>query len=232
LSLKRLLLAEGIGSQTFPSTDHLLEFGRPAGPCCLVLDVNLPNVGGLEFVDVLLRTGVRLPVIFITGVGTVPMSVRAMKAGAFDFLPKPFEAADLLGAVRRALAIDGQLLDRERALADLRRHYLTLTEREREVFAAVTGGLLNKQVGSQLGVSEKTVKVHRGRVMEKMEAESLAALVRMADELQVHNDGDARAGTGGGPQVPGEQQRNIDLPFVMPCADAPSAQSRSNAYCE
>jgi FixJ family two-component response regulator len=228
-SLKRLLRAEGIEAQTFRSTERLSEFGRPRGPCCLVLDVNLPNIGGLEFVDVLLRAGVRLPVIFITGVGTVPMSVRAMKAGALDFLPKPFEAADLLRAVRRALAIDAQLLERERTLADVRRRYLTLTDREREVFAAVTSGLLNKQVGSELGVAEKTVKVHRGRVMEKMEAESLAALVRMADDLRIPKDGAAQA-EGAHPSGLAVLSRNIDPPLVMPSADAQSADSPSDAY--
>jgi FixJ family two-component response regulator len=218
-SLKRLLRAEGIAARTFPDTERLHEFGRPCGPCCLVLDVNLPNVGGLEFMDVLLGAGVRLPVIFITGVGTVPMSVRAMKAGAFDFLPKPFEAADLLRAVRRALAVDELLLAREQSLGDLRRHYRNLTDREREVFAAVTGGLLNKQVGSQLGVTEKTIKVHRGRVMEKMGAESLAALVRMACELDIHTDG---GGGGGAPGNAADRQgrdtgpQNVDVSITLP----------------
>jgi FixJ family two-component response regulator len=194
-AVKRLLVADGHEVQVFLSAKQVAECGRPAVPCCLILDVHMPEVDGLEFLEGLNRAGIRIPTIFITGFGNVPMSVRAMKAGAVDFLPKPFDVEDLLRAVRGALAADEQQLRQAHDSADLRRRYQRLTDREREVFHAVTGGLLNKQVGAQLGVTEKTVKVHRARVMEKMDAESLAALVRMADLLRIHPPASALAGS-------------------------------------
>jgi len=185
-AIKRLLGASGYNVQVFLDTTHLVECGRPATPCCLILDVHMPEVDGVEFLERLNRAGIRIPTIFITGLGNVPMSVRAMKAGAVDFLPKPFAVDEMLRAVAGALAVDEEQLKLAKEAADLRQRYLRLTDREREVFRAVTKGLLNKQVGAQLGITEKTVKVHRARVVEKMEAESLAELVRMADVLGPH----------------------------------------------
>jgi len=184
-SLNRLLRGAGYHVKAFASPSRVFDAGRPRGPCCLILDVELPKVNGLAFHQSLERAGVRVPTIFITGYGSIPMGVDAMKAGAADFLPKPFDVDHLVRAVRRALDEDARLLAEEREMAILRRRYENLTLREREVFFAVTGGLLNKQAASQLGITEKTIKVHRGHVTEKMEAESFAALVRMADLLAV-----------------------------------------------
>lgn len=183
-SIKRLLQAEGHRVETHLCAEHVLRSGRPPGPCCLILDVQMPEVSGLEFKRRLEMSGIRIPIVFITGVGSIPMGIQAMKDGAVDFLTKPFDRADLVGAVERALAVDAQLLERERELTDLRRRFAHLTAREREVCFAVSDGLLNKQVGAEFGVSEKTIKVHRARVMEKMEATSLAELVRMADAIR------------------------------------------------
>jgi FixJ family two-component response regulator len=180
-SVKRLLSAAGHRVETHSSAEELSQSGRPRVPCCVILDVQMPALSGLEFKRSLERNGVRVPIIFITGVGSIPMGIQAMKDGAVDFLPKPFDGDELLRAVGRALEADARLLERERELADVRRRFITLTAREQEVCFAVTDGLLNKQVGAEFGVSEKTIKVHRARVMEKMEATSLAELVRMAD---------------------------------------------------
>jgi len=182
-SLSRLLRGAGYNVQAFSSTKRLFETGRPRGACCLILDVEMPHVNGLKFHQELDRAGVRVPTIFITGYGNIPMGVDAIKAGAMDFLPKPFDIVHLVQSVRKALDEDARLLGEEREMADLRRRYDNLTPREREVFFAVTGGLLNKQAAYQLGITEKTIKVHRAHVTEKMEAESFAALVRMADLL-------------------------------------------------
>jgi FixJ family two-component response regulator len=183
-SLRRLLKAQGFQAQTFNSPQHLLRLSRPCGPSCLLLDVNIPQISGLDLLDALRQAGIRIPVIFITGFGDVPSSVRAMKGGAVDFLPKPLNSAVLLAAVRRALELDARMLVRERDLSELHGRYLGLTEREREVLFAVTAGMLNKQIGAEMGVTEKTIKVHRGHVMEKMRADSLPELVRMADLLK------------------------------------------------
>jgi FixJ family two-component response regulator len=183
-SVNRLLRASGYRVKTYVSAHQFAQVGRLHGPCCLILDVQMPDMDGLQFKQSLDRAGIRIPIIFITGFGNIPMGVHAIQDGAVDFLPKPFDADELLRAVDRALAADAQLLHQERERADLHRRFDSLTDREREVFFAVTSGLLNKQVGHELGVSEKTIKVHRGRVTEKMGAESLAALVRMADQLQ------------------------------------------------
>jgi FixJ family two-component response regulator len=187
-SIERQLRAAGHRVRTYSSTQPLSQRGRPAEPCCLICDVPVHDVSGLQGKGILDRAGIRIPIIFTTNCGNIRMSVDAMKAGAVDFLPKPLDVAELLTAVERALALDARLLDQERRLADLWRCQARLTAREREVFFAVAGGLLNKQVGRQLGVTEKTIKVHRGRVMEKMRASSLAALVRMADLLQRQPD--------------------------------------------
>jgi FixJ family two-component response regulator len=183
-SVKRLLRAAGHRVQTHTNAERLSRSGRPAGPCCLILDVQMPALNGLEFKRSLERNGVRMPIIFITGVGNIPMGIQAMKDGAVDFLTKPFDSEELLRAVGRALEADTRLLELERERAKLRRRFESLTAREQEVCFAVTDGLLNKQVGAEFGVSEKTVKVHRARVMEKMEATSLAELVRMADAVR------------------------------------------------
>jgi FixJ family two-component response regulator len=183
-SVRRLLRSSGYRVETHCSAVRLTASERPPGPCCLILDVQLPGVSGPEFQRSMERNGVRIPVIFITGVGSIPMGVRAMKDGAFDFLPKPVDGEELLRVVERALAVDARLLEREREMAELRWRFDSLTARERDVCFAVTNGLLNKQVGAHFGIGEKTIKVHRARVMEKMQADSLADLVRMADMLR------------------------------------------------
>lgn len=182
-SLSRLLRGAGYRVKVFASPSHIFDTARPPGPCCLILDVEMPKVNGLAFHHALEQAGVRVPTIFITGYGSIPMGVDAMKAGAADFLPKPFDVDHLVRSVRRALEEDARLLAEEREMAELRSRYENLTLREREVFFAVTRGLLNKQAASEMGITEKTIKVHRARVTEKMEAESFAALVRMADLL-------------------------------------------------
>ena len=158
-------------------------------PSCLVLDVRLPGIGGIEFQAELAKANIRLPIIFITGYGDIPMTVRAMKAGAVEFLTKPFRDQDLLDAVRVGLDRDSARREREQALSGLVAAYETLTAREKEVFSLVTSGLMNKQIAAKLGVSEITVKVHRGNAMRKMGARSLADLVRMADLLGIRQQG-------------------------------------------
>ena len=187
-SIKRLLCSAGHRVETHARTKSLFEEGRPAEQCCLILDVHLPDVSGLEFKKRLDRQGIRVPIIFITGCGSIPMGIQAMKEGAVDFLAKPFDVQELLCAVERAFEIDARYLEHERELAELARRFSSLTARERDVCFAVTDGMLNKQVGAQFGVSEKTIKVHRARVMEKMEANSLPELVRMADAVRIEPD--------------------------------------------
>ena len=184
-SLRRLLQPTGYQIQTHSSTQNLFAQGRPDSPCCLILDVRLPEIDGLSYQEMLGSNGVRVPIVFISGWADVPLSVRAMKAGAVDFLEKPFDRVKLLDCVRAAIARDAEALEEERLLSNLKRRYATLTPRECEVFAAVSAGRLNKQVGYDLGVVEKTVKVHRAHVMEKMGAEALVDLVRMADSLGI-----------------------------------------------
>jgi FixJ family two-component response regulator len=184
-SLKRLLRSAGYQVQTFESPEDVFSRGRPKGPCCLILDFKLPNEDGLHFYTQLLHSGVQVPVIFISGHASIPVSVEAMKSGAIDFLPKPFDDDNLLERVATAIDRDERALRQRSTTADLRMRYASLTPREREVFAAVTSGLLNKQIGAEMGIAEKTIKVHRARVMEKMAAETIADLVRMADILDV-----------------------------------------------
>lgn len=184
-AIRRLLRSAGYQVHAFENTKGLLARGRPDGPCCLILDVRLQGEDGLKFHEQLMRSEARLPVVFLSGHGDVATSVRAIKAGAVDFLLKPFDANKLLDVVAVAIKSDAQAMDLRQAAADLRQRLVTLTPREREIFAAVAAGLLNKQIAANLGIAEKTVKVHRARVMEKMGAETLPDLVRMADLLGI-----------------------------------------------
>jgi FixJ family two-component response regulator len=180
----RLIASVGLRVETFGSTGEFLSGKRPESPACLVLDVRLPDTSGLELQRDLAEAGVQIPIIFITGHADVPMSVRAMKAGAVEFLTKPFRGQELLDAIQEAIARDRVAWNDRTQLKELRARYETLTPREKEVLALVVAGLLNKQIGAELGASELTIKTHRGRVMEKMRAESLADLVRMFERLK------------------------------------------------
>jgi len=184
-SLARLVKTAGYEAELFASVRDFLARAPYDGPCCLVLDVRMPGLTGLDLQEALRVAGQRLSIVFITGHRDVPVSVKAMKAGAVDFLTKPVDAETLLEAIRQAVA--RTLTDRRRQarVTEIRGRIATLTPREAAVFALVVTGMLNKQIGSQLGIAEKTVKVHRARVMEKMQAGSLAELVRLADEGSV-----------------------------------------------
>jgi len=184
-SLARLLESVGLNVRVFASPEEFLESASYDDLSCLVLDVRLPGTSGLTLQEELAATGRRMPVIFITGHGDIPMTVRAMKAGAVDFLPKPFSDRDLLDAVHSALEQERHAREVRAELSELQDRVESLTPREREVFAFVIKGLLNKQIAARMGISEKTVKVHRGRVMRKMRADSLAQLVRMAERAEI-----------------------------------------------
>ena len=184
-ALSSLIRSVKLGVETFSSAREFLRRGRPETPVCLVLDVRLPGLNGLELQQHLIRKGVDLPIIFITGHGDIPTSVRAIKAGALEFLTKPFRKRDLLRAIKQAVERDREALINRKEIAELSARYDSLTPREREVMRAVVKGLPNKHIAAELGTAEITVKIQRGRVMKKMKANSLPSLVRMAQKLGV-----------------------------------------------
>ena len=184
-SLSRLLASADYSVEAFGSAQEFLAREPHPGPCCLVLDVRMPGLSGIQLQELLAATGRRMSIVFVTGHADVPTSVKAMKAGAVDLLTKPVDVQDLIAAIRRAVTRDARDRTVAARLADVRRRVAMLTTRETEVFARVVTGMLNKQIGAALGIGEKTVKVHRARVMEKMRAGSVAELVRLADEAGV-----------------------------------------------
>ena len=184
-ALADLISSVGLSVETLKSAGEFLEHKRPEAPACLVLDVRLPGLSGLDLQRELLRTGTPIPIIFITGHGDIPMSVRAMKEGAVEFLSKPFRDQDLLDAIQHAIQSD-RVARQERAMVtELQRRFESLTKREREVMKLMVTGLLSKQMAARLGSSEVTIKMHRGQVMHKMKAESIVQLARMAEKIGI-----------------------------------------------
>ena len=183
-ALQGLLETVDLQAALFATASEFLASKRPQGPCCIVVDVRLPGLSGLDFQQELARENIPIPVIFITGHGDIPMSVRAMKAGAVEFLTKPLRDQDVLDAIQAALRHDRARLEDERKVADLRNHRDSLTAREREVMALLVSGRVNKQIAAEAGISEVTVRLHRGQIMRKMHASSLADLIRIADKIK------------------------------------------------
>jgi FixJ family two-component response regulator len=183
-AIQDLVESVGLRAESFATGQEFLNKRRTSDPSCLVLDVRLPQMSGLDFQQRLTEIGVQIPIIFITAHGDIPMSVRALKSGAVEFLTKPFRDQDLLDAIQQALQRDRVVQEHEAEVRELRERYQGLTAREREVMGFVVSGLLNKQIASEIGASEATIKIHRGNLMEKMQAASLVELVRMADKLK------------------------------------------------
>ncbi len=184
-AIQDLVESVNLRAESFATAQGFLSGERRDRPSCLVLDVRLPDASGLDLQQELSRAGVRIPIIFITGHADIPMTVKAMKSGAIEFLTKPFREQDLLDVIHRALKRDRVVREKQRQLAELQKRYSTLSARECEVMSLVASGLLNKQIAAELGASETTVKIHRGRAMQKMQAKSLPDLVRMADRLKI-----------------------------------------------
>jgi len=187
--LADLISSVGLKAKAFASAQEFLRHKRPEAPACLVLDVRLPGLSGLDLQRELARSGEPLPIIFITGHGDIPMSVRAIKAGAVEFLTKPFREQEMLDAIQQALKTDWAAREQRARASELRLRYESLTPREREVMQLVIAGMLNKQIAGELGASEVTVKMHRGQVMHKMKAESVVELLRMAETIAIINPG-------------------------------------------
>ena len=184
-ALKRLIRSAGFNAETFDSTREFLNRGSYDSPCCLVLDVRMPDLSGIDLQQELSKLGLSIPIIFLTGHGTIPMSVQAMKAGAVDFLTKPCNDEELLQAIHQSIEKNRLERSEQAGLDSIRQRIDSLTQRENQVFRMVIAGMLNKQVGYELGISEKTVKTHRARVMQKMQTDSLAQLVRLAERVGI-----------------------------------------------
>jgi FixJ family two-component response regulator len=191
-ALSSLIRSVDLNVETFSSAREFLQHQRPDAPACLVLDVRLPGLSGLDLQHELVTAKRGIPIIFITGHGDIPMSVRAMKAGAVEFLTKPFRDQELLDAIQQAIGRDRELLQRRSEAAILKARYQTLTPREREVMGLVVRGLLNKQIAGELGTSEITVKIQRGQAMKKMQVQSLPELVRISEKLELSNQSEPR----------------------------------------